>query len=147
MRLMVVTDLVVDVLLDREPFAETAARVLGKVERGEASGYLCDTTVTVVHGIASRLVGAKRAAKEVQKLLMLFEIAPVNRLVLEAALVDKVVDFQNAVIYEAAVHIGAEALVTRREHEFAGAEIPVYSPDKLLKAMSQRGRAHVQKWG
>jgi len=43
----------------------------------------------------------------------LFEVAPVNRLVLEEALTDDFTDFEDAVIYESARHIGADCIVTR----------------------------------
>jgi len=140
-------DVVLDVLLEREPNHLGAARLMAKVERGQIAGYLCDTTVVTLHGVAARLVGPERAVRELQKLLLLFDVAPVNRVVLESALALKGLDFENAVLYEAARHVGAEAVTTRSFRAFKGADIPIAAPEKLLKMLSQKGRAHAEAWG
>ena len=77
---------------------------------------------------------------------MLFDIIPVNRVVLESALVNKALGFEDAVLYEAARHSGAEALVTRSFPAFKGAKVPVATPEKLLKVLSQKGRSHAEAW-
>lgn len=139
-------DVVLDLLLEREPHVGAAAALMARVEEGVVSGYLCDTTVLTLHGVAERLVGAKRARQELRKLLLLFDVATANRVVLESALVSKSLGFEDAVVYEAARHIGAEAVVTRGFEPFRGAELPICTPGKLLKMISQRGRAHAEAW-
>ncbi len=147
MRVLWDADVVLDVLLEREPNDSGSARLMSKVERGHISGYLCDTTVVTLHGVAERLVGPERATREVQKLLLLFDVAPVNRVVLESALVLKGLDFENALLYEAARHVGADAITTRSFAAFKGADVPIAVPEKLLKMLGQRGRAHAEAWG
>lgn len=76
-----------------------------------------------------------RAQAEVKKLLNLSEVAPVNRAVLEAALAANFVDFEDAVIYEAACHGGAEATVTRNQKDFKKYRSSVYSSAELVKIL------------
>jgi predicted nucleic acid-binding protein len=132
------TNIVLDVLLDREPFSTFAALLFSKVERGELSGYLCATTITTIHYLIHRALGDRQAQKHVANLLSLFEVAPVNRAVLEGALRSRFEDFEDAVIHEASVHVGVEALVTRDPKGFKRATIPVYSPDELLRVLNLR---------
>jgi len=139
-------DVVLDVMLDRGADAAPAARLMTRVERGEIVGYLCDTTVMVLHGVARRLVGAERAARELRKVLLLFDVTSVNRVILESALVHPHLEFEDAILYGAAKHIGAEALVTRSFPAFKGAEVPVATPEKLLKMLNRKGRAHAESW-
>jgi hypothetical protein len=54
MRLLVDTNVVLDVLLDRQPFAEPAARLLTAIERGQVGGLLGATTITTVFYLAER---------------------------------------------------------------------------------------------
>jgi predicted nucleic acid-binding protein len=129
------TNIVLDVLLDREPFSGPAALLFSKVEKSELSGYLCATTVTTIHYLIYKALGARQAQKHFGNLLSLFEIAPVNRAVLEGALRSGFEDFEDAVIHEAAAHAGLEALVTRDSKGFRRATIPVYSPDELLHVL------------
>ena len=55
------TNVVLDVLLNREPHAQASAQALALVERGEVQGFLCATTVTTVHSIAAKMLSANRA--------------------------------------------------------------------------------------
>jgi predicted nucleic acid-binding protein len=130
------TNVVLDVLLDREPFAISAALLFSKVERGELSGYLCATTITTIHYLIRKALGTPHAQKHVGNLLSLFEIATVSRAVLEEALRSPFKDFEDAVIHEASIHAGVQALVTRDSSDFRRATIPVYLPDELLHVLN-----------
>ncbi len=127
-----------DVLLDREPFAAAAARLLSRVEEGEIEGCLCATTVTTLHYLASKAVGPRRALLAIQKLLSIFEIAPVNRPVLAAALTSRLSDFEDAVLCEAALQSSAQAIVTRDPSGFKKGALPAYSPEELSRALDLR---------
>jgi len=130
------TNIVLDVLMDRPPFSDAAAALFSKVEDGTIIGYLCGTTITTVYYLASKAVGPVRAQKEVRKLLSLFEIAPVNRPVLESALTADFNDFEDAVIHEAACHVGADAIVTRNQKDYKKSKISVYTSAELAGILS-----------
>jgi predicted nucleic acid-binding protein len=129
------TNVVLDVLLDRDPFAGDAANLFACAERGELDAFLCATTITTIHYLASKALGADQARILVKKLLSLFEIAPVNRSVLESAEDLDFTDFEDAVLHEAARHAGVQAIVTRDPKGFAQASLAVHTPDLLLKAL------------
>jgi predicted nucleic acid-binding protein len=129
------TNVVLDVMLDRVPFAEPASELMSLVESKKISGLLCATTVTTIHYLSTRVLGSAKAQNQIRDLAMLFEIAPVNRTVIEHALVSKFSDFEDAVLYQAARHAGAKAIVTRDLKGFKESELPVYSPDEMLTAL------------
>jgi predicted nucleic acid-binding protein len=138
LKILLDTNIVLDILMDRMPFADSAVELFSKVEDGTIIGYLCGTTITTVYYLASKAVGAARAQEEIRKLLNLFEVAPVNRHVLEAALDADFIDFEDAVIHEAACHIGADAIVTRNQKDFKKSRIPVYSSEEMAKILSSQ---------
>jgi predicted nucleic acid-binding protein len=138
MRIAFDTNVVLDLLLDRAPFVEHAAELFSKVERSELSSILCATTITTIHYLANKAVGAERAAFYISKLLGLCEIAPVNRAVLEDALASGFSDFEDAVLHESARHAGCDALVTRNVTDFSRAHIRVYTPTELLAILRPR---------
>jgi hypothetical protein len=80
----------------------------------------------------TKALGAKRAQEEIQKLVALFEIAPVNRSVLESAFDLGFRDFEDAVTYEAARFVGAQAIVTRNLRDYRASAIPVHPPREML---------------
>jgi predicted nucleic acid-binding protein len=132
------TNIVLDVLMDRLPYSDAAVELFSKVEDGTIVGYLCGTTITTVFYLASKTVGAESAHKEIKKLLTLFEVAPVNRHVLESALALDFSDFEDAVIHEAACHIGADAIVTRNQKDFKKSKISVYSSEEMANLLASK---------
>ncbi|MCI5223331.1 MAG: PIN domain-containing protein [Candidatus Electrothrix sp. AR4] len=134
MKVLFDTNVILDVLLDREPFAMDAAMLMAKVERIEIIGFICATTVTSIPYLACKTLGPKAAFRHIQSLLTLFSIAPVNRLVLENACATSFSDFEGAIIHEAAIHAGAQHLVTRNISDFKKASLPVYEPREFLNA-------------
>ncbi|MCY3765072.1 MAG: PIN domain-containing protein [Gemmatimonadetes bacterium] len=131
MKILFDTNVVLDLLLDREPFSDTAARLFSRVDEGELSGFISATTVTTVHYLARRTVGDRRARREIQNLIDLLDVAPVNLAVLEGALQSKFADFEDAVLHFAALNVNAEGIVTRNAGDFKRSMIPVYAPDEL----------------
>ena len=135
MKLLLDTHIVLDLLLDRKPSADSAAELFSKVENGTVIGCLSGSTVTTVYYLAAKTVGAARAQEEIRKLLTIFDVAPVNRPVLEAALAADFSDFEDAVIHEAACYVGAEAIITRNQKDFKKSRIPVYTADEITKIL------------
>lgn len=139
MRVLFDTNVVLDVMLDRKPFVDVAAQLFSLVESGSIAGFLSATTVTTLHYLATKAIGADRAHREIRKLLMLFEIAPVSRAVLESSLELKFSDFEDAVLHETARHAGIQAIVTRDASGFKQATVPTYSPQELAQMLAALG--------
>jgi len=123
------TNVVLDLLLARAPFVAAAASLTDRVERGQLTGFLCATTLTTVHYLVCKAAGADRAVQALQILLNLFHIAPVDHAVLEKALLSGFRDFEDAVLHEAALQCGVDVLITRNQKDFKAARLLVQSPD------------------
>ncbi len=129
------TNVILDVLLDREPFSHNASLLLSKVEQSEIIGFICTTTVTTIHYLASKALGSQAASHHIKSLLSLFVVAPVNRVVLENAVASKFADFEDAVLHEAACHAGAKYIVTRNIADFKNSKLPVFGPNEFMSAI------------
>lgn len=107
MKILFDTNIIIDVFLDRKPFSEHASYLMSKVERSEITGFLCASTVTTIHYLLSKYLDKEKAIESINSLMALFEVASVNRLVIENALQSKFIDFEDAVLHESARHAGA----------------------------------------
>lgn len=135
MKILFDTNVVLDLLLDRQPFSADATHLFAAVESGKINGCLCATTLTTIHYLAAKTVGAAQATQAVSTLLALFEIAPVTRAVLDDAVGAGFSDYEDAVLYQAARHAGADGIVTRNQKDFAKAELPLYMPIELVSIL------------
>ena len=132
MRVLLDTNVVLDVLLDRKDFVAESLAMVDLVERGAVTGLLCATTVTTLAYLAGKSIGKQQATKQIRQLLTLFEIAPVTRAVLDGALASKATDFEDAVLAEAAHQAGAQAIITRNLRDFAHSPVRAHTPAQWL---------------
>jgi predicted nucleic acid-binding protein len=135
MKVLFDTNVVLDVLLAREPHANVAAQLFALIDGGLLEGVLCATTIITVHYIATDAVGRKKAQKHLRELMTLFDVAPVDRNVLARAMDLEFPDFEDAVLHEAGRAFGAAAIVTRNRKDFGNASLPVFDPIELLAAV------------
>lgn len=132
---LVDTNVVLDVMLGREPHFAASCEVFVAVETGRCRGLLCTTTITTIHYISERRIGNRASLERIAELMSIFGVAAVNQAVLGSALVRDMPDFEDAVIHEAALQAGGKCIVTRNVDDFAAAEIPVYSPEQFIAAL------------
>lgn len=138
MRILFDTNIVLDVLLERQPFVHEAALLFDLTVREEIGGLLGATSITTLYYLAAKEGTQTKARENIQELLRLFEVAAVNRRVLEAAATSGFDNFEDAVLHEAAHVAGADGIVTRNAMDFSEATLAVYTPPELLTALEEK---------
>ena len=136
MKTLIDTNVVLDALLDREPFVQSATQIFALTEQSRLESYLCATTVTTVDYLLSQALEKSEARLALKRLIELFEIAPVNRPVIEAALRSKITDFEDAVLEQAAYLVGAQSIVSRNVKNFKKSLVKVLDPAELLTSLA-----------
>ena len=130
--MIVDTNVVLDVLLGREPFLKPAVAVFCLVEESLIDAFICATTVTTIDYLLAKSLPAPKARNALRRLISLFEIATVNRPVIERALSSKIPDFEDAVLNEAGQMAGADFIITRNVKDFSKSALKVCDPSNFL---------------
>lgn len=139
MRVLVDTNVVLDVLLDRRPFSKVSAQIFALIEKSEIEGFLCATTITTIDYLLGRALTPNKARETLRRLLYLFEIAPVGRPVLEQALHNsRIPDFEDAVLEQAGRLMQVDAIVTRNTVDFRKSSAKVFDPVELISAVKAK---------
>jgi predicted nucleic acid-binding protein len=125
------TNIILDVLLDRELFIDLSASLVSLVETNVIEGYLCATTVTTIDYLVSKAYNRDQANIAIKKLLNIFQVAEVNKDVLRLSTDSKFADFEDAVLHYSGQLVSVDSIVTRNIIDFKRAEYPVYSPIEL----------------
>ena len=137
MKVIVDTNVVLDVLLAREPFLKPAVGVFCLVEASRIDAFICATTVTTIDYLLVKSLPTSDARSALRRLISLFEIATVNRPVIERALESKIPDFEDAVLNEAGQMAGADFVITRNTKDFTGSSLKVCDPDEFLALLDR----------
>lgn len=134
MRVLVDTNIVLDFLLQREPFFQDTEPLFQAIDVGEIVGYVTATTLTDIFYISRRHTrNVEKARQAISEMLTAMMICPVDRVVLESAFNSGLDDFEDAVQIFSAVTQGLEAIVTRDARGFLSSPIPVLSIEELLR--------------
>ncbi len=132
MKVLVDTNVVLDVLLDRRPHSADAARIFRLIEEGRMQGLLCATTITTIDYLLLHSLDRRAARTCLAQLIRLFDVAPVNRSVIEAAMRSRIDDFEDAVLEQSAAMAGADLILTRNARDFARGTVKVQDPKEYL---------------
>lgn len=135
MKVLLDTNVLLDVYLRREPFFDASSQVVALAEQGEIEGWIAGTTVTTIFYLLAKALSDEKAKQNVHNLLKLFNISSVNRVVLEDALDNGFKDYEDGVLYQSALHTNLDVIVTRNQKDFFKSELPVYSPSEFLNAL------------
>lgn len=139
MRTLVDTNIVLDFLLQREPFFQEAELLFQAIDVGEIVGYITATTLTDIFYISRKHTrNLKQARQAVSEILTAMVICPVDRGVLESAFDSGLTDFEDAVQIFSAVNQGLDAIVTRDSQGFLNSPILVLSIPELIQQVRQK---------
>lgn len=132
MNILVDTNIVLDLLLERDPFIEGAIALFDRIERGQVIGYIAATTITNIFYILRKAQGRDVALAAIQRLLIGLQLCPVDRQTVETALTFGLKDFEDSIQLACATLSQLDAIVTRNAQDFSGGSLPIYSPTDLL---------------
>lgn len=132
MKVLLDTNVVLDLLLDREPFSELAQTIFLKIESKQIQGFLCPTTLTTLYYLLGKHLDKKRCNQTMENLLTLFEITNLTKPVLVESVRNIGSDFEDSVIYTSAKYTDMDVIVTRDATGFKNATIKVMSPQEFL---------------
>lgn len=137
MKILIDTNVIMDVLVKREPFYVDSARVWTLTKEKIISGYLSAISVNNLYYIVNKLNGQKIAESFVDQMLEDFEISSLTKSILKQARTIQKKDFEDLIQYFSALHEGCDFLVTRNKKDFPSIGIRIISPTELLKRLEK----------
>ena len=137
-RILFDTNVVLDVLLDRQPHVEASAAAWAAVETGISEGMLAAHAVTTIHYLVRKEVGNVKARRIVTAILRVFGVAAVDGAVVQEALQLPFSDFEDAVTAAAARLAGCECIVTRDPRGFRGSPVRSLTPEAVTPLLNKQ---------
>lgn len=126
------TDVILDFLLAREPFAKDAAMIISLSERRKIQA--CTTVLVFANAyyILRKLAPHKKVVEKLLQLSRLIEIIDLTKPAVILALQSDFSDFEDALQCFAAVAGKVKIIVTRNVRDYKYSELAVLSPDMYL---------------
>ncbi len=132
MKVLIDTNVIVDVALEREPFYAESDRILTFVEEGQIQGYVSASTFSDLYYIIRRDKGRDWTLEFLRQLATFCQVATVDNSVISIALTCNFKDFEDAIQYSTAVINLIDAIVTRNPRDFPVNTPRIVTPNQLI---------------
>jgi predicted nucleic acid-binding protein len=135
-RLLIDSDVTLDSLFDRKPFAEHATNVLRMCEMGRIHGFLTPLIYSNVYYLLRQTATHEKVIKKLKQLLEITDVLQMDRKVIENALNSGFKDFEDSLQNYSAVNNGnIQIIITRNLKDYKNSELGIFSPETYLKSI------------
>ena len=128
------TDVLIDVALDRHPHADAAAELLDRLERGRENAFIAWHTVSNFYYLVAPTRGGPSARDFIVELTRFVEVAATDTRAVRFAAALPMRDFEDAMQVAAARACGAQHIVTRNVQRLRPFAHPRHSPHQQRSA-------------
>lgn len=132
-KVFVDTDIVLDLLSNREPFYVHSAYLFSEADKGKIKIYVSSLSFSNLNYILSRQYSVDQARKKLLKFKTLVTILSVTDKVVELALSSDFKDFEDGLQYFSAIENNLKILLTRNLKDYKTVEITVMTAEQFLK--------------
>ena len=136
LRLLVDTDVLIDVALDRLPHSEASADFLDRAERGRCQAFVAWHTLSNFYYLVKSGRGDANTRAFIGDLLQFVAVVPTATADIRYAISLGMSDFEDAMQVAAASACQAGYIVTRNVNDFARSPIPAMTPNQAVEALS-----------
>ena len=136
MKILVDTNILLDVLLERDGLVEESEAVLDWCEAHPGDGWIAWHTLANLYYIGVKIAGKKEADRFVDEVLDVFEVCPADSLAARNARILPIPDFEDALQVAAAQKARVERIVTRNKKDFRRSPIPALTPGEFLSKVA-----------
>lgn len=136
--LFIDTDIILDIVLEREEFFENSSKIFQLYEEGELLLFTSPTIIINAQYIGQRLIAKEKCRSIINYLLQYFIILEANINIIRKAYHSKFIDIEDAVQYYTATQDDQiDYFITRNIKDFkaGGNNLPVMTPSQYLKLL------------
>lgn len=133
-KVFVDTDIILDLLSNREPFYIHSARLFSAADRNEIKIYVSSLSFANLNYILSKQFSTSEAKQKLFHFKTLVTVLAVTDKIIELALSSDFKDFEDSIQYFTATEGNIKILLTRNLKDYKTADISVMTAEQFLKS-------------
>ena len=142
MRVLLDTNIVVDVLQRREPWFADGKQIFYAIANKQIIGCITAKEAADIHFFSRKQFSGQenvdaKARQVMTKLYALFELIDTLCIDCQNALAIENNDYEDAIMIESAARAGLDGIVTRNPDHFHASAVPVYSPSEFAAMLNK----------
>lgn len=137
-KLLIDTNIVIDLLAQREPFYQSAAQIFSLADQNKLELAISSLTFANTNYVLSRLKSVQEAREILRRFRILVKVLSLNDKIIDLALNDSSFkDLEDGLQYYSAIENGQNVIITRDLQDFKESRIPVMTADEYLISIEQ----------
>lgn len=132
MRVLLDVNIILDLLLDREGFAEEAVTIWEANNSSKIEIFIAAITPTILFYVARKKKGLEIARQYIEDILAATQVCPLSRQIFLQATKLPFKDFEDAVQVASAMYSKLDCIVTRDLKDYKNSTLQVYSPSDFI---------------
>lgn len=138
-KLLIDTNIVLDLLAKREPFYSSAAQIFSLADKHKLKLTVSSLTFANTNYVLTQLKSAKEARAILRRFKILVSVLSLNDKIINLALNDdKFKDFEDGLQYYTAIENNQDIIITRDLKDFKESKLPVLTADEYLTSIEKK---------
>ena len=134
-RILLDSDVILDLLLERQAFCDDANMLVLACEQKLFHGYMTPVSIANIYYIFRQNASHMKVIEQLQLLLKIIGILNMDQKQVLAALDSKFTDFEDALQYYSALQSNkVDGIITRNTTDYKKSALPVFTPNEFLAA-------------
>ncbi|MCF8425112.1 MAG: PIN domain-containing protein [Bacteroidia bacterium] len=135
-KLFLDTNIILDLLANRNPYYESIAKIATLADQKKLHLIASPISFTTVNYILSKLESMETVMSKMRKFAIICQVCDVNQEIIEKSLNSKFSDFEDAVQYFSALNSGSNVIITRNGKDFKESQISIMTAEEYLKSIA-----------
>jgi predicted nucleic acid-binding protein len=138
MRVVLDTNIILDIALRREPHFLDSSEVFMKIDSSVVYGFVTATTITDIYYISKKEKGHQITIDFISNLIEIIDVIGVDRQVIIESLASKITDFEDAVQSVSAILNNIDYIITRNQKDFSESAVKAITPKEFLDLIENK---------
>ncbi len=131
-RLFIDTNVVLDLILQREPHYKSSAQLFELAHKKEVTLVVSSLSIVNAHYVLKKFAKENTVRAALLSLSTACKIAPIDHSTINQALGSALKDFEDGVQYACALEEKCEAIITGDKKDFQAAKLPTFSAQQFI---------------
>lgn len=136
-RIFMDTNVMLDLLGERNPFYEPIAKIATLAEKGKLTLVVSPISFATINYFLSKFENSKVAREKLRKFKIISEICSLDEQTIEKGLNSTFEDFEDALQYFCATESECELILTRNGKDFKKSVLPLMTPNEFLLSLTE----------
>lgn len=133
-RLFLDTNVILDLLAERDLFYEPIARLVTLADQQKLKLFTSPISFTTVEYVLAKSESRKSAIAKLRRFSIICKVGDTNQETVDKSLNSDFSDFEDAMQYFCALQAECDVIISRNASDFKKSSIPVMTADEFLKS-------------